>query len=165
MKTPHILLLNKNVIELRRELGSILSKRSAAAFDQHVRDNVVQLFNLGLNHFNFARVQQSTNWRQIVSRCYYGAYNVSKAIRLAVNGQYSKETKDHEKIGELPDDFPEKSTYANRLRLLRDDRNLCDYDHTTAEADLGMSSSEAIALVDRFVAHARPYLGARKYIV
>lgn len=165
MKSPHILLLNKNVIELRRELGSILSKKSAAAFDSEVKKNVIQLYSLGLYHFDFANAQASVNWRQIVSRSYYGAYNISKAVRLAVNGQYSKEVKDHERAGELPDDFPDKHTYANRIRLLREDRNLCDYDHTVVEADLGMSSTDALALVDNLILHARSYLKLRKYRV
>jgi hypothetical protein len=82
-----------------------------------------------------------------------------------VNGQYSREVKDHEKVGDLPDDFSDKNTYANRLRLLREDRNLCDYDHTVVEADLGMSSNDAIVLVGGLIAHARGYLRARKYRV
>jgi hypothetical protein len=165
MKSPHILLLNKNVVELRRELGSILSRKSTAAFDAEVRENVIQLFSLGRHHFDFAQALGSANWRQIVSRSYYGAYSVSKAVRLAVSGQYSREVKDHEKVGDLPDDFPDKNTYANRLRLLRDDRNLCDYDHTVVEADLGMSSTDAVAVVGGLVAHARGYLRTRKYRV
>lgn len=165
MKSPHILLLNKNVVDLRRELGHILSKKSTAAFDAEVKENIVQLFSLGLHHFDFAKALGPVNWRQIVSRSYYGAYSVSKAVRLAVNGQYSREVKDHEKVGDLPDDFPDKNTYANRLRLLRDDRNLCDYDHTVVEADLGMTSTDALALVGGLVSHARGYLRTRKYLV
>lgn len=165
MKSPHILLLNKNTVELRRELAHILSKKSAAAFDADVKLNVLQLFSLGLEHLNFAGMLGPTNWRQIVSRSYYGAYSVSKSVRLAVNGQYSREVKDHEKVGDLPDDFPDKNMYANRLRLLRDDRNLCDYDHTVREADLGMSSTDARALVMGLVGHARGYLRKRKYWV
>lgn len=165
MRSPHILLLNKNVADIRRELGSILSRKSTAAFDAAVKENVIQLFSLGLHHFDFAKNLGNAHWRQIVSRSYYGAYSVSKAVRLAVYGQYSQEVKDHEKVGFLPDDFPDKNTYANRLRLLRDDRNLCDYDHTAVETDLGMSSSDTLVLVNEFVLHARTYLKARKYRV
>jgi len=165
MRSPHILLLNKNVTELKRELAHILSKKSALAFDGEVRENVKQLFSLGADHFEFARALSAVHWRQVVSRSYYGAYNISKAVRLAVKGQYSQETKDHERVGEFPDDFPDKNTYANRLRLLRDDRNLCDYDHTAVEADLGISSTDALTLVGTFVFDARGYLRARKYRV
>jgi hypothetical protein len=165
MKSPHILLLNKNVAELRRELAHILGKKSASAFDANVKLNVAQLFSLGLEHLTFAGTLGPTNWRQIVSRTYYAAYSVSKSVRLAVNGHYSREVRDHDKVGELPVDFPDKSTYANRLRLLRDDRNLCDYDHTVQEIDLGMNSTDALALVRTLVDHARGYLRKRKYRV
>jgi hypothetical protein len=163
MRSPHILLLNKNVVELKRELAGVLSKKSSLAFDAEVKHNVAQLFSLGEHHVKFAGTLASLYWRQVVSRSYYGAYSVSKAVRLAVKGQYSQEVKDHERVGDLPDDFPDKSTYANRLRLLRDDRNLCDYDHTAAEADLGMSLGDAVTLVGNFVLHARGYLRARKF--
>lgn len=165
MRSPHILLLNKNVQDLKRELGCVLSKKSALAFDVEVKKNVAQLFSLGTHHFEFAITLLPINWRQIVSRAYYGAYSVSKAVRLAVKGQYSQEVKDHEKIGELPDDFPDRNTYANLLRLLRDDRNLCDYDHTAVEADLGTSRTDAVKLVENLIHHARHYLRARKYHV
>lgn len=165
MRSPHILLLSKNVVELKRELAGILSKKSALAFDAEVRENVIQLFSLGQHHLNFAKTLPPVHWRQIVSRSYYGAYSASKAVRLAVKGQYSQETKDHERVGELPEDFPNKSTYANTLRLLRDDRNLCDYDHTAVATDLAMSGNDVLILVGDFVLDARTYLRARKFRV
>jgi len=165
MKSPHILLLKKNVVDLKRELAGVLNKGSARAFDREIRRNVIQLFHLGKNHLDFARSTRPPHWRQVVSRCYYGAYSVSKAVRLAVSGQYSQEVKDHEKVSDLPDDFPDKSTYANRLRLLRDDRNLCDYDHTAVEADLGLSSVDTLVIVSNFVQHASKYLRGRGFRV
>ncbi len=165
MKSPHILLLNKNVVEIRNELSGVLSKKSAKAIEAEVKRNVVQLFSLGEQHHNFARTTSNAHWRQVVSRAYYGAYGVSRAVRLATKGAYSQETKDHEKIAELPDDFPDRATYANRLRVLRDDRNLCDYDHSADQADLAISVADAIALVDAFLTHARTYLRARRFHV
>jgi hypothetical protein len=165
MRSPHILLLNKNVVELKRELAGILSKGSARTFDRIVKENVSQLFQLGTDHLDFAMSTHARHWRQVVSRCYYGAYSFSKAIRLGVRGHYSQEVKDHEKIGELPDDFPGRNTYANRLRLLRDNRNLCDYDHTAIEADLGLTTGDTRSLVDTFRTEARRYLRARQYKV
>jgi hypothetical protein len=165
MRSPHILLLTKNVGELKRELASVLSKKSARAFDAEVKENVAQLFALGVHHFEFARSTPAVHWRQVVSRAYYGAYGVSRAVRLAVAGHYSREVKDHDKVGDLPDGFPDQNTYANRLRLLRDDRNLCDYDHTAAEADLALTVPDTLALVGALFAHARAYLKARKFYV
>lgn len=161
MKPPHILLLNKNVAELKKHLAGILSKKSTRAFDTAVRENVIQLFRLGEQHYTFSQAIAAQHWRQIVSRSYYAAYNVSKAVRLAVNGHYSQEVKDHEKVGDLPDDFPNKNIYANKLRLLRDDRNLCDYDHTAVQADLGTTSSDTLILVGDLIGDARKYLRAR----
>src|SRR5579863_9485491 len=101
MRPPHILLLNKNVAELKRQLANVLGVRGAGRFDIEVQRNVIQLFALGEEHFDFASRLRSRHWRQIVSRAYYGAYLLSKAIRLAVGGHFSAEVKDHEKIGEL----------------------------------------------------------------
>ena len=162
MKSPHILLLNKNVAELKRELARVLSKKSIRALEAEVALNVVQLFTLGEQHLEFARTIPAAHWRQVVSRSYYGAYGVSKAVRLAVNGHYAQDVRDHERVSDLPDDFPDKNTYANQLRLLRDDRNLCDYDHTAVEADLARTAGDTLRLVTDFVLHARSYLRARK---
>jgi len=165
MKSPHILLLNKNVVEIKKELSGVLSKKSAKAFDVEIKQNVIQLFSLGEQHYNFARTTSGAHWRQVVSRAYYGAYGISRAIRLATTGAYTRESKDHEKIGDLPDDFPDKATYANRLRLLRDDRNLCDYDHSAVQPDLAITVADALTLVDSLLVHARTYLRTRKFHV
>ena len=162
MKEPHLLLLNKNVVELRKQLAGVLSAKSARAFDAEIIGNVVQLFRLGEEHYRFASSIHGSHWRQIVSRSYYAAYNVSKAIRLTVSGHYSQEVKDHEKVGSLPDDFPNRNTYANKLGLLRDDRNLCDYDHTVTPADLSSTVADTLKLVGDLVIDARKYLKTRK---
>jgi hypothetical protein len=162
MKEPHILLLNKNVAELRKQLVGILSARSVRALDAEIKVNVIQLFKLGDEHYRFASTLHNLHWRQIISRSYYAAYNISKAVRLMVNGSYSKETKDHENVGQLPDDFPNKNTYANRLRILRDDRNLCDYDHTATEGDLAFPVADYLKLVDDFIIDTRKYLKSRR---
>lgn len=161
MKSPHILLLRKNLVELKQELGGILSKKSLKAFDDEVRKNVVQLFGLGNEHLTFANSLPAAQWRQVISRAYYAAYSVSKSVRLAVHGHYSQEVKDHDKVGDLPDDFPDRNTFANRLRLLRDDRNLCDYDHTAVEGDLSSTRVDTLALVTDLANRARVYLYAR----
>jgi hypothetical protein len=165
MRPPHILLLNKNVGELKRQLADVLGVRGTRAFEREVQRNVAQLFALGEEHFAFAQRLRPRHWRQIVSRTYYGAYLLSKALRLAVGGHYSSEVRDHEKIGELPDDFPERNTYSNRLRLLRDDRNLSDYDHTVREVDLALPRADAQRLVQDFISHARVYLNGRNFRV
>jgi hypothetical protein len=165
MKSPHILLIRKNVVELRQELGGVLSKKSLKAFDDEVIRNVVQLYGLGMEHLTFAGSLPSARWRQVISRAYYAAYSISKSVRLAVYGHYSQEVKDHDKVGELPDDFPDRNTFANRLRLLRDDRNLSDYDHTALEADLSSTRTDTLVLVTDLASRAAGYLRARKFRV
>lgn len=61
----------------------------------------------------------------------------------------------------LPDDFPNKNRYANRLGVLRDDRNLCDYDHTAKLADLVVGLNDAVDLVQQFLKDAQGYLKGR----
>ena len=163
MRPPHILRLNINVVELKNELAHVLSKKSLKAFDDEINKNVVALFNLGEYHFEFAKSVGVSHWRQIVSRSYYAAYAISKSVRLAVNGYYSTDIKDHSKVGGLPSDFPTQSTYANKLRMLRDDRNICDYDHTAIESDLSMQHVDSLALVNSFISDARDYLSGRGF--
>lgn len=75
-----------------------------------------------------------------------------------MNGEYSTEGGDHKKIETIPDDFPNKNTYANRLKVLRDDRNLCDYDHTAMLGDLILVPPDALQLVTEFLRDSRTYL-------
>ncbi len=65
------------------------------------------------------------------------------------------------KIEALPDDFPNKNRYSNQLGVLRDDRNLCDYDHTGKLADLVVGVNEADELVKQFLDDAKLYLRHR----
>jgi hypothetical protein len=80
---------------------------------------------------------------------------------LGVNGDYSVDSSDHKKIESLPDDFPDKNKYANRLSVLREDRNLCDYDHTAKLADLVVGANDATVLVQQFLKDAQGYLMQR----
>ena len=71
------------------------------------------------------------------------------------------DSSDHKRIEVLPDDFPNKNRHANRLGVLRDDRNLCDYDHTAKLADLVVGVKEAAELVQQFLRDAQGYLKRR----
>lgn len=160
-KSPHLLLAGANVRKLRNNLSNILDRSALDAIENEIRLNTRQLYVLGRSHFLFAKRQNNRDWRQKVSRLYYGAYNVSRAVRLSFSGEYSTEVTDHKKIETLPDDFPEKNTYANRLGVLREDRNLCDYDHVATRADLVSTLEDAEDLVEKFLGEARKYLKAR----
>jgi hypothetical protein len=161
MRTPHLLRAASNVRKLKENLIHLLDDAALAAIGSEISANIVQLYALGRNHYRFAVRQNNRSWRQKISRLYYGAYNTSRAIRLAVNGDYSTDSSDHKKIETLPDDFPRKSIYSNRLGVLRDDRNLCDYDHTVRIGDLLIGVDEAVELVQQFMTDAQVYLSNR----
>jgi hypothetical protein len=161
MKSPHLLRASSNVRKLKDNLVNIIDATAISAIEAEICANAAQLYALGRGHYNFAVRQNNDSWRQKVSRLYYAAYNVSRAVRLCVNGEYSVEVSDHKKIEMLPDDFPNKNRYSNRLGVLREDRNLCDYDHTAKMADLVIDMDEAVDLVQEFLKDAQSYLEQR----
>jgi hypothetical protein len=161
MKEPHILLAANNCQRLKRNLAHIIDSTAIQAIEDEINSTVSGLFRLGVEHYQFAASQSRAQWRQIISRLYYGAYNVSRSVRLHVDGHYHTDSDDHKRVKNLPDDFPNKNTYSNQLESLRSDRNLCDYDHTADEADLLISSQDALALVQDFINEARNYLTNR----
>lgn len=161
MKSPHLLRTGVNVRKIKDNLVNVIDAAAISAIEAEICANVAQLFALGQSHYYFAVRQNNRSWRQKISRLYYAAYNVSRAVRLCVNGDYSTDSSDHKKIEVLPDDFPEKNKYANRLGVLRDDRNLCDYDHTARFSDLVVGADDATSLVQEFLRDARAYLTHR----
>ncbi|MEY4353323.1 MAG: hypothetical protein RLZZ609_1564 [Cyanobacteriota bacterium] len=158
---PHILLAGKNCHEVRENLRHLLDPEAIKAIDDDIFRNAAGLFNLGYEHFLFAKGLSKSKWRQRISRYYYGAYNAVRSIRLVYNGHYSQYSDDHKKIECFPADFPERNTYLNRLSVLRDDRNLCDYDHTANISDLVNDPDEAEDLVEQLFQHTKAYLIAR----
>jgi hypothetical protein len=161
-KSPHLLLAAANVRKLHSNLVDVLEQAALDAIDAEIKANIGQLYSLGRSHFLFAIRQGNRDWRQKISRLYYAAYNVSRAVRLCVNGEYSTDASDHKKIEVLPDDFPDKNTYANRLAVLREDRNLCDYDHVARRSDLVWSEDDSAEIVEKFLHDAKKYLRGRR---
>jgi hypothetical protein len=158
MKSPHLLRAATNVQKLKENLVNVVDAAAIGAIQVEINANVVQLYTLGRNHYLFAVRQNNRSWRQKISRLYYAAYNVSRAVRLSKHGEFSTDSSDHKKIESLPDDFPNANTYTNRLGVLRDDRNLCDYDHTGRRTDLVIGVIDAADLVTEFLKDARAYL-------
>lgn len=150
MKSPHILLAAGNLNRLKLNPANVIDATAMRAIEEEIRVNAAELYLLGKTHYSFAIRQNNRAWRQKISRLYYGAYNVSRAVRLCVSGEYSSDPADHKKISELPDDFPHQATYNNRLSVLRGDRNLCDYDHTARCGDLSIGVADSVGLVERF---------------
>jgi len=161
LKQPHILLAAGNLNKLKTNLAHVIDAKAMGAIEAEINVNTVKLYTLGKDHYRFAIRQNNRSWRQKISRLYYGAYNASRAVRLCVKGEFSQDVGDHDKIGELPDDFPRREQYRNRLKTLREDRNLCDYDHTARLADLSIGVTDCIELVESFLKDAHSYLGNR----
>jgi hypothetical protein len=154
-------LASSNAHKLKNNLAGILDGPSLDRIDAEIRRNVQDLFQLGLAHAEFARSLDGRHWRQIISRLYYAAYNMTRAVRLSCSGDYSRESDEHKKVGTLPAGFPDHATYMTNLPILRDDRNTCDYDHCAQEDDLVIPRVEAAAMVQRLEGHVREFLAAR----
>lgn len=150
-----------NVRRVQENLKSILNQNGIDAIETEIERNCDKLYALGLQHYRFAINLRSWHWRQKISRLYYSSYAASRAVRLYVFGHHSTDGKDHQKIGDLPDDFPGKARFSNKLAILRDDRNTCDYDHVSRASDLVTPPSEAVQLVKDFLNETRKYLQRR----
>ncbi len=158
LKSPHLLLASNNPNLLRTNLLHLLDANAIGALDKELERNVKALFNLGLYHFTFAVGIPPADWRQKISRTYYGAYNTKRAVDLKFSGSFSTDSGDHMEIDKLPDKFQNRSTYGMQLKALREDRNLCDYSHDSAESDLVIKVTDAETLVRDFIADARAFL-------
>jgi len=159
--SPHILLAAPNVRKMQTNLANLLSHASIVSIEGAITENVVQLYRLGRNHYLFARRQTNRDWRQKISRFYYGAYNVSRSVRLAHNGEFNTDVSDHKKIESLPPGFPNTALYQNQLIALREDRNLCDYDHTSSITSLALDVVSTESLVTNFLVDARTFLASK----
>lgn len=162
MKEPHLLRASANPRSIKRNLGHILDPQALAAIENDIAENARGLLALAEDHLSHAgRFRKQKGWRQAISRLYYAAYNAFRAVRLYTDGHYSTDGSDHKRLNTLPSDFPERETYANRLQTLREDRNLCDYDHAATVSDLIASRQEHAALVSQFIADVKRYLSTK----
>jgi uncharacterized protein (UPF0332 family) len=159
MDANHILKLRSNPYQLIKCLDSILPVDQTDLIRLEIYSNVKQLIRLAQSHLRFAKATTGKEcWRQKVSRSYFACYLASRAIRLAISGQYNTDIKDHKNIGELPDDFPSVSTWQNFFITLRADRNMADYDHTAKTSSLEMSSTQYIDKTANFIMEVKLYL-------
>jgi len=160
MKSPHILRAG-NPRRIRDNLVGIVDQPGLDAIEDALCQNVRELYALARRHYTFAKRLNPPDWRHCVSRSYYSAYTAARAVRLYVKGEYSTDVKDHQRFWELPADFPAKDRFANQLSILREDRNLCDYDHTARAADLVLGRADSLALAGEFLQYTKAYLGQK----
>jgi len=156
---PNILAAASNTRQLEWNLSHILDTQGQMAIAQEIRRNVAALFALGEDHLRIAETfRLPIDWRHLVSRSYYSAHNIGRAVRFHKSGTYSTDSSDHKKAGSLPDNFPNSARYSTDLPLLHDDRNIADYDHDATPESLVTSPPDALALAKEFHQHARTYL-------
>jgi hypothetical protein len=157
--------LEKNPFELKKILKPVLSETELAKIIAFSYKHCRLLMQLSKNHLYFARsISSSHAWRQKTSRSYYCCYNASKALRLAINGEYSQEGADHKRIGELPGKFPKRNYWSNLLTEFRSDRNIADYDHDKSCKDLKHSPRKYLEYSETFYKEAYSYLKNRGII-
>jgi hypothetical protein len=158
LKSPHLFNAGSNPINVINNLTGLLAPAQLQILRDEIRANVKSLFRLGESHYQFATNLAPTEWRQRISRLYYGAYNVRRAVALEVDGSFSTDSIDHKNIGQIPDDFPGAATYRVRMTNLREDRNLADYNHLAVEGDLVIPPTDYELIVRDFINEARNYL-------
>lgn len=158
LREPHILLASSNPQRLIKNLAGVLTRVQLRKIDAAVNSECKLLYALGQSHYNFAVGVAAAEWRQKISRYYYAAYNVKRAVSLRNDGSFSTDSSDHSKIDSLPSAITNHATYSVKLKNLREDRNLADYSHLAVESDLVISVVEAHDLARDFLADARSYL-------
>jgi uncharacterized protein (UPF0332 family) len=130
----HLIVELGNHAKVRSILQKYLSLNFIQEYDAAVRKATSRFIRLAEQHLQSA-IQASKNkklWRTTVSRAYYACYGASRAVRYLVIGHVLiGDPKDHDKIGELPDDFPGQRQWKIVLNNMRKDRNRADYEPWT----------------------------------
>ena len=158
LSSPHLLLAAANPLKLIHNLSHLLTQDELSKLTTDLNLNVSALFALGLNHFNFASTLSDTDWRQKISRLYYGVYNVRRAVALKHDGAFSTDSTDHKNIEQLPRGLNNRESHLNNLRDLREDRNLADYSHSAIVTNLVITPDQASDFASQFIADCRQYL-------
>jgi hypothetical protein len=162
LKEPSFLLAASNTRKMIHNLEHLLELSALAALRSELDRNVALLFKLGEDHLAYAtEATRGGHWRQSISRSYYAAYNVRRAVALHFDGNFATDISDHKEVSKIPTGFPDAATHANHLGVLRDDRNLADYSHLAEEADLVFSPRQALANAIAFRDAAKTYLAGR----
>jgi hypothetical protein len=165
LNPPHLLLASSNPMKMIQNLNHLLEQQELAKLTAELDRNAAQLFALGESHYRFAiGITDAQHWRQKISRLYYGAYNVRRAVYLKHNGSYSTDSSDHKDIDQMPD-ITNRESHISNLRNLREDRNLADYNHLATVADLVIAPDDAGSFATQFIADCRQFLMDKGLIV
>jgi uncharacterized protein (UPF0332 family) len=153
--------------QVRRGLARILDPAALVLYDQSVQSTAGAFIKLARAHLRDAkRLPPSRSpWRSVVSRAYYAVYSASRAVRYLVYGHIDRDVEDHKKVGELPNDFPDRASWSTKLVSMRKDRNLADYE-SGPESYGRLTSSPTTSLQDaeQFLRIVLSYLNAKGLI-
>jgi hypothetical protein len=163
IKRPEILSLGNHA----QALGVL--EKIAGGSDLHWYHEAVhavarEWYQLSSHHMRAGRqlLSRPRNWRAVVSRSYYAAYNASRAVRYFVKGAVAFDSKDHQLVGDLPTDFPDAASWATFVNELRRDRNIADYEPwKDVRTKLSDSPSSSLNRVEKFISVARLYMRNR----
>lgn len=157
---PPILELGNHARVLR--ILELISGRSDLSwYNEEVHAVVCRWVNLAMQHLRTARglAPKPRNWRGVVSRSYYAAYNASRALRYAVSGSIKLDVDDHKVVGDLPPDFPNRAAWSTFLIDLRKDRNLADYEPWTKTLSaLSERPRTSLDRTEEFLRQSKTYL-------
>ena len=161
----HLIVELGNHAKIRAILEQYLSPQFFKEYDTAVRNATLRFIRLSEQHLRAAILASKNKklWRTTVSRAYYACYSASRALRYLVTGNISMgEVADHKKIGELPNDFPDRLKWADVLVEMRNDRNLADYQPwSNSLKELAVQPSLTLVLAENFVREAKKYLKSR----
>jgi hypothetical protein len=119
----------KNHAETKRVLTKYNLLTTPSDFDLLVHAVAKCWMRLAVSHLKEAKEFSSLRFRRsFYSRGYYAVYNASKAIRYLVSGHVSAKGDDHQKVSDLPDDFPDVGKWGSFLRDMYKNRLVADYD-------------------------------------
>lgn len=165
LKEPHLFNAGPNPLKLIKNLSGILLEAELEKIRLEVKHNAVGLFRLGEQHIQFALSLNSDDWRQITSRLYYGVYNIRRAVVLMNDGKFSTDSSDHRDVESIPDSLNNSALHKQKLKDLRDDRNLADYSHVATVGDLLIEISQSPGVAGNFMADARDFLTERGVVL
>lgn len=150
-----------NARSVRTKLTGVVDQNALDAIEAEITAQCESLFQLALNHYRMASECANHQWRHRISRRYYASYSCSKSVRYMSDGTISTEVKDHARIARLPADFGQRSRFETDLDVLREDRNMCDYDHLARVPDLNFTVVEVDHLVGDFLREGQIWLKSR----
>lgn len=147
----------RNHLEFRKLLQGLAGSRTLSWFDCAPLEMGRTWYALARTHLLSARhlLRDPRLRRSAVSRSYYAAYSASRCVRYLTSGFVKLDSDDHKCVGDLPADFPEKSSWASFLLDLRRDRNAADYEPWKT---LTFEPTEAVTRTGQFLTKCRRYL-------